>query len=204
MNRPAKPILLINFYTQIFYAHSSFYINNMNWFFSKTYNHRCPDGTIRIIHKNFDHAFPLSIKDQKGSIDLGIKSKQVGSGKLKADYDNKIKGLLFNINEQNQSLMINFRFAYAAFQADPCGNNAFLTRQSEHFSLGQQRLMELKAQITGLITLAESYPSNPEKVLPMYHEIVGKIGDYSGREATVKAIEENREQATKWINNSHE
>lgn len=176
----------------------------MNWFFSKTYEHKCPDGTIRIIHKNFDHAFPLSVKDKKGSFDSGLTSKNLGNAKLKADYENKIKGLLFSINEQNQSLMINFRFAYAAFQADPCGNNTFITRQSELFSLGQQRLMELKAQITGLITLAESFPNNPEKVLPMYHDIIGKIGNHSGLEATVKAIEDNRELANKWIkDNNH-
>ncbi len=172
----------------------------MNWFFSKTFIHKCPDGTIRIIYKNIDHAFPLSIKDQKGTIDGELSLEQVKTGKLKAEYESKITGLLFNINEQNQSLMINFRFAYAAFQADPCGNNGFITRQSEHFSFGQQRLMELKTQISGLITLAESYPNNPEKVLPIYYDIVGKIGNNSGVAATVVAIAENRELANKWIN----
>ncbi|WP_294324706.1 hypothetical protein [uncultured Chryseobacterium sp.] len=171
----------------------------MNWFFSKTYKHKCPDGTVRIIHKNIDHAFPLSLKENNKSFSGDLDVENIGNGKLKAEYQNKIKGLLFSINEQNQSLMINFRFAYAAFQADPCGNNSFITRQSELFSLGQQRLMELKTQITGLITLAESYPNNPEKVLPMYRNIIDKMSNSSSNTATVQAIVENREAANKWI-----
>src|SRR5436189_4690054 len=115
----------------------------MGWF-SKTYKHKCPDGTVRIIHKNMDDAFPLSVMDKKESVNADLASKKLGTAKLKTEYESKIKGLLFNINEQNQSLMINFRFAYAAFQADPCGNNAFITRQAEQFSVGQQKITELK------------------------------------------------------------
>jgi len=170
----------------------------MGWF-SKTYQHKCPDGTVRIIHKNLDEAFPLSVKDKKGTTNVDIAAQKLGSAKLKTEYETKIRGLLFSINEQNQSLMINFRFAYAAFQADPCNNNGFITRQAEHFSQGQQRLMELKTQITGLITLAESYPNNPERVLPLYNEIVGKIGGYAAVTATVAAIKEGEQDAKKWI-----
>src|SRR5258705_9559056 len=41
----------------------------------------------------------------------------------------KIQGLLFSLDELNQSLMMNFRGAYLAFATDPCGNARYAPRK---------------------------------------------------------------------------
>ncbi|MGN6568104.1 MAG: hypothetical protein ACTHJ0_09135, partial [Flavipsychrobacter sp.] len=88
----------------------------------------------------------------KFDADLSFQKKSLG--RLNVEHADKISGLLYAINEQNQSLMMGFRLAYIAYQADPCHNQEYLIRQAEELNMGQQRLMELKTQISGLISLA--------------------------------------------------
>jgi hypothetical protein len=173
-------------------------------FFSKTWKHKCPDGTVRIIHKNIDAAFPLALRDKQNKFGAELEAQKQASLNLNSEYASKIQGLLYNINEQNHSLMMTLRSAYIAFQTHPCGGDGFFQRQVERVNHEQYRLMELKAQITGLIAIAKTYPNNPEKVLPIYFEIVGKIGGKGIAEAAVAEIEENRKNAKKWIGGENE
>lgn len=105
---------------------------------------------------------------------MEVNAENAGLARLNGKYAQKIGGLLYSISDQNESLMLTFRSAYAGYQS-PCCNNAFLLRHLEKAMEGLQRLMELKMQIAGLISLAEQYPNNPEKVLPIYFKLVARI-----------------------------
>ena len=171
----------------------------INWPWSKTYTHKCPDGGIIIIHKNIEYALPLAIKDVNSSINTDIKAKGQAVAKLKAEYASKVTGLLYNIDEQNKSLLLSFRLSYLAFQSNPCDDKGFLKRQAELLTEGQQRLIELKMKISGLITLAETFPSEPDKILPVYNDILTQMSGINVTEAVKLALKENRESAKKWI-----
>lgn len=170
----------------------------INWFFSKTFKQRCPDGTIRHIHKNIDKAMPLALKDMQTKFDADLSTQKKSLGLLNVEYADKISGLLYAINEQNQSLMMGFRLAYIAYQSDPCNNNEYLIHQAEELNLGQQKLMELKTQISGLISLAAVYPNDSEKILALYQKIISKIDD-EYMLATKSAINDNRQNIAYWI-----
>jgi hypothetical protein len=171
----------------------------INWFFSKTYRIKCPDGTIKSYVKDIDKAFPLSLKDTQAKIDSAVSLQKEATANLNVQYASKIQGLLFSISEQNKSLMLQYRSAYFIFQTDPCSNNSFLIRQFEHVNSEQQNLMELKTKLEALINLAETFPTNGENVFPLYQEIVSQIKGKNQIDAALLEIKENIQSATKWI-----
>src|SRR5690348_9057387 len=137
------------------------------WFdfmFSSTYKHKCTDGSVRLIHKNVDKAFPLALKEQQKQFNADLEAQKKASLKLNSEYTERIQGLLFSISEQDESLMVNLRCAYIGFQTNPCGGDGFFQRQVERVIEEQNKFMKLKTQITGLIAIAKECPNNSEKV----------------------------------------
>lgn len=92
--------------------------------FSKTYVIKCPDGTTRIIYKNVDKAFPLCIPGWQGKMGATIEAVKGEPANLNAEYQTQIQGLLYSLDELNQSLMMTFRAAYVSYQSNPCQNTA--------------------------------------------------------------------------------
>lgn len=172
----------------------------INWPFSKTYKHRCPDGSVKTVYRNVDHAFPLFIPGWQANMGAAIKAQELGTGEIKGEYASKIQGLLFSLDELNQSLMMNFRGAYVAFATDPCVNGALLNRQVETILREQHRLQLVRVQIRALIALAGSQRNSHEKVMDAFQRIVDQVG---GRavvsEAAADEIAGSRDAVRRWI-----
>jgi hypothetical protein len=76
---------------------------------SWTYEHQCPDGTVRIVYKNVDDAFPLFIPGWNGNVESNLETIKGAQINIKAEYAAKIQGVLYSLDELNQSLMISIR-----------------------------------------------------------------------------------------------
>jgi hypothetical protein len=96
----------------------------INWPFSKSYRVRCPDRTVKTIYRNIDDAFPLYIPGWKGDVRADIKAMEQATANVAAAYETKIQGLLYSLDDRNQSLMT-FRTVYLAYIADPCSQTGF-------------------------------------------------------------------------------
>jgi hypothetical protein len=148
---------------------------SMNFFWSKTYTHTCPDGSTRIIHRNIDKAFPLHIQtaDHKTNFDFkGIKGLK---GKLSRDYKSKIEGVLFELNDLNSSLMMKFRSAYVLLQTNPCGGYEIFSNEILKINNEHHDMLVLRTKIKGLIDLAGD---NKVQALELYNGIVKLIDDF--------------------------
>jgi hypothetical protein len=126
----------------------------MGWPFSKTYQHKCPDGSVKVVYKNIDDAFPLFLPGWQAAVSSEVTVPNVGAGSVRAEYADKIQGLLYGLDELNQSLMMKFRGVYVAYQSDPCANGGNFQRQIEGLLDGQHKLTVVKTQIQALIRLA--------------------------------------------------
>lgn len=171
----------------------------INWPFSKIYKIRCKDGSIKTFIKDIDKAFPLSLRDYNTRLNTEITAQQEATVKLDAEFASKIQGLLYNITEENKSIMLEFRTTYIGYQSDPCNNNNFLIRQIEKASKRQQKITELKLKIGGLISLATAQPNNRKEFMTLYQEIVNDVRG-SAPEAAKIEIAENRTLAKDWSN----
>jgi len=164
----------------------------IGWFWKKTYRIRCPDGSVRIIYKNIDHACPLFINGWKADVGAGLKGLSNLSGDAKAKYETQIHGLLFNLNEQNQSLMMSFRTVYLAFETNPCGNDSFFQRELEKLLDEQRRISALKIQIAALIELASTTPNDTAKLTQIFSDIASRAGGSAVASAASLEIAESR------------
>lgn len=169
----------------------------MRWFISKTYRHKCPNGAVKIVYRSIDDAFPLFLPGWQAKIAADIKVPEVGAAGVKADCVTKIDGLLFNLDELNNSLMMKFRGAYVAFQTDPCANSGALQHQVQTISNQHHQLLVVKIQIQAFVELAK-ISKNDEQVVQAYWAIVRQLGDGAGAPAAALAIAESREEARKW------
>lgn len=173
---------------------------NFNWPFSKTYQITCPDGTVRIIHKNIDDACPLTIKNWKAGVSADLKEEiSQLNGKISGKYENEIKGFLFGLNDQNESLMMSFRAAYMGVQINPCENNGFFLRELEKLLENQQRLTELKMKISALIQLAINYPQETDRWQSIVNEIAARLGGSAIPIAASNAMIESKTEIQKLI-----
>lgn len=172
--------------------------------FAKTYRHRCPDGH-KILYKNIDDAFPLYIPGWQGNLDGQI-GQLMGTGavELKAEYSSRIQGLLYSLNDRNQSLMLNFRVVYAYYQSDPCRNGRFLERQVQRAIAEQDRLASLRIQIRGLVELAQLNPADSKSFSSLFKKIVAQLGGPAELEAVADEIAESRSDAQRWADESLE
>jgi len=166
----------------------------------RTYKHRCPDGTHRIIHRNIDDAFPLALKGVQAKIELDLaKLTDSAAGTLGTEYRESIAGLLYSLGDLNQSLMMGFRAVYAAYQADPCNNSEFLTRQVARMVEETQRHTEIQVRISGLIGLAQTDGIEREETQPIFRELVREVGGGSVMLAAAADVEQAKEDARRWI-----
>ena len=176
----------------------------MRWPWGKTYTVKCPDGSEKTVHRNVDAAFPLFIKGWKGQLkgEGGVSADSLGieglKGKVEGKYASHIDGLLYSINELNQSCMINFRTVYLTFASDPCGNAQFLRRQVEKIIAQQDRLTHLGIRVRALIELVRNRPNDTPQILEMFKEIAGNVGGPPALEAIAMEIEESRQIADDW------
>jgi hypothetical protein len=166
----------------------------INFPFSKTFKHRCPDGTIRIIHRNVDTAFPLFIETANNKTNINLDGIKGFKGKIKNDYKTKIEGVLYELNEMNSSLMMKFRSAYILFQSNPCSSYEIFTSEIMKINSEHQNLMVLRTKIKGLIDLAGNN-SIEEKSLSS--GILKLIEEYKAPEKAKDEIKKNRKLMAK-------
>ncbi|MCX7098255.1 MAG: hypothetical protein NTV43_10180 [Methylococcales bacterium] len=154
-----------------------------------------------LVYKHVNEAFPLELKDIKNGFDANIDVSKHLKGRVKTQYETRIKELLFNIDEQNNSLMLNFRSVYVVFQGDPCNSHDYLKQQIGVLNRNNMQLNALKVKVKLLIEYAKAHPNNPEKLQPLYNEIIGEIDGVGvlARDAAQLEISENREAAKLWV-----
>ena len=171
----------------------------INWPLSKTHRHRCPDGTIKTVYKNLDDAFPLFIPGWKSNLAADVKAQELGNAHLTAEHESKIQGLLFSLDELNQSHMMNFRGAYVAYTADPCGNADLFVNHVGTILKEQTRLLTIRTLIRALIDLAESQPHNHDRIMDTFQRIVDRLGGSAVSLAAKAEIASTRDPVQEWI-----
>ena len=83
---------------------------------------------LKIIYKDINDAFPLILTTTKRKIKSELNYQRQAAAKLDTEYANKVEGLLYQISDKNESLMLDFRCTYLGFQSDPCNDNGFFKR----------------------------------------------------------------------------
>lgn len=164
----------------------------INWPWSRTYDVRCPDGSTRTVYRNIDHACPLFISGWKADVSADLKGVGELSGDAKAKYETQIHGLMFSLNEQNQSLMMSFRTVYLAFMTNPCGNDGFFQRELEKLLDEQRRISALKLQIAALLQLIAASPNDTDKLTEIFGDIAARTGGTAIASAASLEIAETR------------
>jgi hypothetical protein len=169
---------------------------------SKEY--RCPDGSIRIVRRNPDKAFPLAIKTAaaslKGQVNV-IQSASVGIG---GDYRTSVDCLLVALDDKNSSLMMKYRAAYEVYASDPCGKSDYLADEVRSISVTHSKLVDWALKIQGFVELIKTQPKDSPVISQIFQELVSAIGSGQpelSRQAAVVAIKSASADAGAWIAN---
>jgi hypothetical protein len=168
----------------------------------KTYKHPCPDGSLKIVYRSIDDAFPLALKHVGTRLALDLAKLSEIGGQVGAEYRESIAGLLYSLDDLNQSLMMNFRAVYAAYQSDPCANAEFLARQVGKIVEETQRHTEIQVRISGLIGLAQTDGGKRDEMLALFRELVLEVGGSTVGLAAASEVEQAKEDARRWIGES--
>ena len=154
---------------------------------------------MKLVYRNPDDAFPLHIRGSRAEVEGQIKAWEQVPANVKAAYETQVQGLLYGLNERNQSLMMTFRCVYIVYTADPCANAEFLKRRVEKMTEDDNNSLLLTISVHGLIELISAHPQPHDQVLALYGEIVQRLYGVSDRLAATAEIEETRQVAKRWI-----
>ena len=125
----------------------------MWWIFGKTRKHRCPDGTERIVFKNPDDAFPLSVKDWSTRLEGTLNAVKELQGSLGADFKNQIEGFFVQLDQANSSMQSQFRAIYVVYQTDPCGQDGYLATEIQKIIERECTLRRMQIEISKIESL---------------------------------------------------
>lgn len=148
---------------------------SFKWPFFRTRKIKCPDGTIRIVHKDIDDLFPLSISDNTSSLNGGLKIPEGLEANIGADLTKAIKGVLFSIDGNNSSLILDQRAAYTGYATNPCEKADWYQRQIEDLSTRRHRLQEQERLLGALLSLADSPMADKTELLGILSQLVDKL-----------------------------
>jgi len=109
------------------------------WPWEKVRHYDCPGGR-RAVYKNFDDVLPLHLSDYKDKQTAALKAAKQLEVRLETQHDEKIKSLLFELNNYNVSNQQHLRAAYLIYSAAPC-------EKLEHFIDAVKEVREFEARL---------------------------------------------------------
>lgn len=110
------------------------------WPWQKVRHYVCPDGSVRAVYRDLDDALPLYLSDHKEKTAAAFKAVREIEAKLEAQYEEKIKSLLFKLSAYNVSNQQHLRAAYLVYSAAPCDS-------LEHFIRAVREVREFEARL---------------------------------------------------------
>lgn len=144
--------------------------------FLKTYSHKCKDGRRIVVYKDVNYIYPLYIAKKTSKMKTKVKDITQNEVEFSTENESGVDKALFELDQFNNSLIMNLRTAYISFQMDPCGNQKKFEKISSRIQAEQNKLNELKAHLLTLIKIAGQNPNNSDK----YIELLSKIYDDTG------------------------
>lgn len=108
--------------------------------FFRTRKVKCSDGNDRFIYNYIDDIFPLSVSDREAKLSGGLKIPETVDVSLAADIKNAINSLIFSIDGNNKSLILEQRAAYLHYASNPCGLEEWHGKRQDDISRRMQRL----------------------------------------------------------------
>jgi hypothetical protein len=169
-----------------------------------TYRVRCPDGTVRHVHRDLDAAFPLALKGATIRAGAGAEVLGTATTELSAEYRARLEGILFGLSERNESLMMSFRGVYVAYQADPCANGARLMRQVEKIVSEVQDLARLQASARALAQFTDGPTADQARAAEMFHELIKELGQRAPASTAQTEIEAAHEDVRAWADGNED
>lgn len=157
---------------------------------------RCPDGSTRIIYRKVNDAFPFEVFDTKASAKTDSKLPDITDLAVSGEYERTLNALLMKIDETNSSLMMLFRAAYVAFEANPCQNDKDFKKDVRDIRLANERNTLLKLKYAALLKILSQTPHNKVKIDSLLLEIAEEdptipIPQLTGEKMQQAAIEAN-------------
>jgi hypothetical protein len=165
----------------------------MRWF-SKTEKIRCPDGRIALVYKDVDDAVPLALRDKRARGDLSTEANGFGAGAAGGEYSSQVSEIMFAINARNQSQVLDYRNAYLAYTADPCGKSDLLERITNKIMDERAVLDRLTIQAHTLLELVRHGSADLPAIVELTSALKGQLGMPTPA-AAAAAIEHARDDA---------
>lgn len=168
-------------------------------FFSKTRKVKCPDGTERFVYNNINDVFPLSVSEKSSKFDANLKVPETVDAKFASEISQAIKSLMFTIDENNGSLILEQRGAYSVYAAHPCEGYERYSRQIEDLSHRRQRLQEQQRLLGALMALAQSPKADQNELIGLLRQLVDKLPPEDAAMITINEMDQSEETAKEMI-----
>ena len=167
--------------------------------FVSEYTIKCKDGSVKILYKKVEDAFPLHIQDKETSYSSKLSIPESVEANIEGTHLSNLKALIFHIDDLNGDIMLKFRGAYVNYKSDPCNGQARYDDQTTGIIENHQRLRTGQVQIQALLAMINASGSVTQECIDKFLEIVDKMGNdippLIAADAAAARIEQSREIA---------
>lgn len=170
----------------------------MRWPFQKTEKIKCPDGTIRIVYKDLDDAFPLVAKDWVRTRGVTVRILEELKGSLSSHSQNLISGFLFDLDDANKSMQLEFRKVYATYQGEPCNSHEWLKQEVEEIIREERKLRRIQLIFCGIKSLID-HGADPQLLNELITEVLAEFRKPEAEKEISNAFLEAGRDVSRWM-----
>jgi hypothetical protein len=116
----------------------------------------CPGGASRRVYRSVDYAVPLYMQETKSSTKAMVDALGQVKAQASSEEEEKVKGLLFQIDETNGSVQQHFRAAYLVYASAPCEKLDYLESALTEIRQHGQKLQRAQIVITQMVELLKA------------------------------------------------
>jgi hypothetical protein len=139
------------------------------------YRVKCPDGSMKLVYRNVDDAFPLVFRGLETEFYTAKGRLDALSASIDDKHRSMIESLLGAADEANNALMAKFRAAYLVYTTDPCSQSEYLATQLNQISEEYNRLTRVEHRVLSLISLVASKPTDTDSISSLSSELAGQL-----------------------------
>ncbi len=144
--------------------------------FRKSFRITCPDGTVRILFKHPDDAFPFFAKEWNAKLQALIKALKKVEIKLGAEFKSTLENYYVELDEANRSVQLHFKALYVAYYCDPCNKSDWFCDQVEMVIKNEQKFRSVEMEIRKLKALINISKTDKE-LKKQFASLISKASD---------------------------
>ena len=175
----------------------------LRWGFWKTRTVDCPDGSVKEVFRNPDHAFRLIAKDWSARVHAAAKALEGVEGSLGVELGSQVAGVLVLLTKTSGAMQMKLHAIYVVYIGDPCKWDEWMKGEIQKVIDSESDLRKIELAIEKLRASPHipSPQTRGDQVQRIVQELTRSVSRTESEEEISQAFEAAEKDSKTWSEN---